>query len=315
MKKHSFSLASTKPSSSSKPNLPKPSLGFTQEDNHRDDDRHEFLTEFVPSDPKPSINQTLQIPRMENTWNWKPKMRNLDLPTHHNNGDLKFEAEAPSAVADSDPNMSYGLNLRNGDDGDGDGGTNRNRKALKGETFKNTESLLLQKFKEDLNNLPEEQSEDYNDVPVEGFGAALLRAYGWCEEKDKKEGVKVVRIVKKRGDREGLGFDTVRERGVNVGKVMRVVGGRHLGLKGKVVGKLSGEEELRSGGLRVVMKLLSSGEEVTVGGDEVAELWSLEEEMCLKKLEELRNGGSLERRRGDGIRVIRAGMTGRGGRI
>ncbi|KAK9122423.1 hypothetical protein Syun_020040 [Stephania yunnanensis] len=80
---------------------------------------------------------------------------------------------------------------------------------------------------------------------------------------------------------------------------MRVVGGRHLGLKGKVVGKLGGkeeeEEEERSRGLRVVLKLLSSGEEVTAGGDEVAELGSLEEEMCLKKLEELKNGDSKEK--------------------
>ncbi|XP_077248299.1 D111/G-patch domain-containing protein [Tasmannia lanceolata] len=204
-----------------------------------------------------------------------------------------------------------------------------------------TEAFRLQRFREDLKNLPEDRGfDEFVDMPVEKFAAAYLAGYGWSEGKgigrNAKEDVKVVQYVRRAG-KEGLGFtpdvlDTKKKtlvapkgpdgrtrhvvgideklvprevRGVFVGKSVRIIDGRHVGLKGKVVEKLG-----NSVSDVVVLKLSRSGEEVRVGLAEVAEVGSVEEEKCLRKLKELkvrgkddgnyrekRDGGKEERRK------------------
>ncbi|KAH7853413.1 hypothetical protein Vadar_002132 [Vaccinium darrowii] len=82
------------------------------------------------------------------------------------------------------------------------------------------------------------------------------------------------------GEEEGLGF--------SLGDVVRIVAGRDVGLKGRVV-------EVVTGGGFVVVKLLRSEEEVKVRIGDVTELGSVEEERCLRKLKELKiRGGSKD---------------------
>ncbi|KAF9592007.1 hypothetical protein IFM89_011590 [Coptis chinensis] len=216
---------------------------------------------------------------------------------------------------DTDPSMSYGLNIRD-----------KNIEEEKRVGYNPVENVLLKKFKEDMKNLPDDRGiDEFEGVPVEGFGVAILKGYGWKEGqgigKNAKEDVKMVQYVK-RGNKEGLGFQpdkptfdkkgrelapkgengktrhvigidgklVVRElKGIHVGKVVRVVSGRHVGLKGKVLDKVDS---------KVVLKL-SSDEEVVVGVQEVAELGTVDDKLCVKGLQEekMRRGGSRDDRR------------------
>ncbi|PIA34966.1 hypothetical protein AQUCO_03700311v1 [Aquilegia coerulea] len=198
---------------------------------------------------------------------------------------------------------------------------------------RSVENVILQKYKEDMKILPDDRGlEEFDDVPVEGFGIALLKSYGWSEGKgigkNAKEDVKVVQYVR-RADKEGLGFQSSsidekkpgqkqhlvaprgpdgktrhvvgideklvpRElKGIHVGKIVRVVSGRHIGLKGKVLEKYDSHS---SSSVMVVLKLIRSDEEVTVGLKEVAELGSVDEELCLEDLKMKDNLRRMERR-------------------
>lgn len=237
-------------------------------------------------------------------------MKNLDLPITESNGtELGFELDTSNAV-EPGSEMSYGLNLRrigknHGDDGKqsaavssfggGAGDDNGSSRPV------SIESVVLQKFKDDMKRLPEDQGfEEFKDVPVEGFGAALLAGYGWREGmgigKNAKEDVKTVQY-ERRTAKEGLGFvsDHARVRsskeskipkengtdGSSVGKIVRIIEGRDAGLKGKIVRKVRDT--------CIILKLLKSEEEVKVDIHDIAELGSVEEERCLKKLKELKN--------------------------
>ena len=63
-------------------------------------------------------------------------------------------------------------------------------------------------------------------------------------------------------------------------KVVRIVGGRDAGLKGNVV--------FRIGDDYLVLELSRSGEKVKIKVGDVVELGSKEEDMCLRKLKELK---------------------------
>lgn len=169
---------------------------------------------------------------------------------------------------------------------------------------------MMQKFKEDMERLPEDQGfDEFKDVSVDGFGAALLGGYGWKEGmgigKNAKEDVKVVE-VKRRTAKEGLGFvadlpPPTSKKGERNGKVegdkrkkeekvVRIVRGRDVGLKASVVGRI-GDDVL-------VLKVLGSSEEVKVRVEDVAELGSVEEDRCLRKLKDLNKVKNREEERG-----------------
>ncbi|EXC18489.1 Protein MOS2 [Morus notabilis] len=261
------------------------------------------------------------IPPIQNEWRPHKRMKNLDLPIaaqSDGSGGLQFEVESLSDATNS--SMSYGLNLRQTAKGDHDDEINGQDEAKdKNERlrFTPTEDVLLQKLKFDLQRLPEDRGmAEFEDVPVEGFGAALLSGYGWHEGrgigKNAKEDVKVVEYTKRTG-KQGLGFvmtdlpplpnsnrdslnnsipkpkDNNNNNNNNsssnkeslIGKEVRIVRGRELGLKGRVLEKLSDDN-------RLVVRLSRSQETVKVNIQDVAELGSEEDEACLKRLKELR---------------------------
>ncbi|XAR50961.1 hypothetical protein NMG60_11005435 [Bertholletia excelsa] len=300
--KLSFSISS-KPSSKQHPDL-KPSHKFNSDEQHSSataSSNKEYVTEFDASKTLTQQPKKFVIPPKPNEWRPYKKMKNLDLPLRPSEApDLRFEVESTPAAEDG-PDISYGLNLRNSD-------------AASNADSKNVESapldtVMLQKLRDDLNRLPEDIGEDeYADTPVEGFGAALLAGYGWHEGRgigrNAKEDVKVVEY-KRRTAKEGLGFfgdmpgsnvnngtngskkkEEQRRRGeeevrFSAGKDVRIVGGRDVGLKGRIVKVVGGDDS-------VIVKLLRSEDEVKVRVRDVAELGSVEEERCLRKLKELK---------------------------
>ncbi|CAO2839264.1 unnamed protein product [Amaranthus hypochondriacus] len=302
--KLSFSRSSKQ--SSSKPNTkPKPSENLT------DSSEKTFLTEFDPSktltsNPTP---KKLVIPPKENEWRPTKKMKNLDLPPIHSDGKpLEFEMESSDiAVPEPGSDISYGLNVRQQQRGSNVNGNDDFN------TRNSVDSILLKKLKNDLDKLNDDEGFDnYDEVPVEGFGEALLAGYGWKQGmgigRNAKEDVKVIEY-KRRTAKEGLGFtdkevpvklgtengikksDEKKSKGgslsFGVGKEVRVINGRELGSKGRVIEVLPGGESL-------ILRLSRSEEEVNVRANEVAELGSLEEEKCLKKLKELKIQHSKE---------------------
>lgn len=185
---------------------------------------------------------------------------------------------------------------------------------------------MLQKLKEDLKSLPDEPEDHYADMPVEDFAAALLKGYGWYEGRgigrNAKEDVKT-KQYERRTTMEGFrsfaqtpnkndntntsnssskalnekkkeeeknnsrGAGQFQEGPFYVGKYVRIIGGGDMGLKGRIV-------EVLGGGDSIILKLSRSEEEVKVRTCDVAELGSVEEEMCLRKLKELKIKGSKD---------------------
>ncbi|KAF5725776.1 MOS2 putative isoform 1 [Tripterygium wilfordii] len=298
--KLSFSLPS-KPSSKS---TPKPSQTFNDEDRQEDNSTKQFVTEFDPSKSLIDSKPHHVIPPKENEWKPFKRMKNLrNLPVIQSDGSRELQFETESLSVDlGDGKVSYGLNLRQStktdasadeaskthESGGNDGGRPRT-----------VDNILLDKLKDDLERLPEHLGlEEFTDMPVEGFGAALLAGYGWREGrgigKNTKEDVKVKQISK-RTSKEGVGFvapshdkekETERDTkkkdkdkgGFNVGKDVRVIAGRDVGSKGRILEKLSAD--------LVVLRLSRSEEEVRVRVNDIADLGSKEEERCLRKLKE-----------------------------
>lgn len=289
---------------SSKPTT-KPTQAFTSSSSSSQTPQinREIITEFDPSQktlisdnnaPKPFV-----IPPKQNEWRPTKKMKNLDLPPIHSDGKpLEFEVESSDVAGptESESKISYGLNLRQ---------DAINGKHDSDNVHNSVDAILLKKLRTDLDRLPDDEGFDqFEEVPVEGFGEALLAGYGWRQGmgigRNAKEDVKVVEY-KRRTAKEGLGFMSDDPKGgvdsgsnkkngekegkggslnFEVGKEVRIVGGRDVGLKGKIV-------EVLPGGDSLVLRLSRSEEEVKVRANEVAELGSLEEEKCLKKLKEL----------------------------
>lgn len=229
-------------------------------------------------------------------------MKNLDLPITDSHSDHSLTFVPDATVSDQPDNSSYGLNLRDNDKKPQSDDVVVDAPRPKA----SVEVSMLQKFKDDMERLPDDMGfDEYKDVPVEGFGAALLGGYGWKEGmgigKNAKEDVKVVE-VKRRTGKEGLGFVAdlpppsskkgerngrgESERKKKEERVVRIVRGRDVGLKASVVGR-DGEDV-------VVLRVSGSGEEVKVKVEDVAELGSVEEERCLRKLKDLKIRGRDE---------------------
>lgn len=332
--KLSFSLP---PKQASRTNI-RSSQNFSEDDTGKDSGKtatHEYVTEFDPSRKTPSHNvPKMIIPPKQNEWRRpEKKMKNLELPLHSRaDPELCFEVEAPSMAGEpSDAGMSFGLNLRQTPAEDGgvvtssvkrssDGAhdiiTNGSKRSAPG-----VEGTLLQKLKDELQTMPEDVGlEEFNDVPVEGFGAALLAGYGWSEGqgigRNAKADVKVYEIKKKTA-KEGLGFITEvpgskpkehnniaaegsrQPKWISVGNTVRIVGGKHVGLKGQIIEILGADSDAPS----VALKLPRNEKEASVHFHDIAEMGSLEEEKCLKKLKELEIQGQKSRRSRDERRV------------
>ncbi|CAG7876440.1 unnamed protein product [Brassica rapa] len=251
----------------------------------------EFVTEFDPSKTQADSTPKHVIPPIDNTWRPHKKMKNLDLPLQSGNtgSGLEFEPEVP--LTDSEENITYGLKLRQKAKDDEEE-EDRNLAPI--------EQLMMQSLRKDLESLADDPTlEDFESVPVEGFGAALMAGYGWKPGKgigkNAKDDVQI-KEYKRWTAKEGLGFDLDKSKlvvdkvkesvklDVNggdlffVGKEVRIVAGRDMGLKGKIVEKLGND--------LFALKLSGSEDEVRVGLSDVADLGSREEERCLKELKD-----------------------------
>jgi G patch domain/KOW motif-containing protein len=96
-----------------------------------------------------------------------------------------------------------------------------------------------------------------------------------------------------------------QRKGVAVGKTVRVVDGRHEGLKGEVI-EVSDNGDKGSAQM-VTVRLSRSEEKVVVGFREVADLGSVEEEDCLRRLKDIAVRGNERSIEGDGrhTRVVK----------
>lgn len=265
-------------------------------------------------------------------------MKNLDIPLQSDasSRDLQFEIDSSSAHPDSDSTISFGLNIRNNNSNNGEANEENQGIIHESAAAAPVETVLLQSLREDLRNLPDDPVlEDFEDMPIEAFSKALLAGYGWVEGRGigkrgkEKEDVKV-KQYHKRTDKEGLGYDSKESKershgfgnpknnfdkeetmkkkdgdrnrdGFFVGKDVRVIEGREMGLKGTVMEKLDGGW--------VVLKLKNSEEEVKVRTFDIADLGSKQEEKCLRKLKELkvREGDSSRYKRDEGKVSKRSG--------
>ncbi|KAL6537355.1 hypothetical protein OROMI_025889 [Orobanche minor] len=262
-----------------------------------------YVTEFRSDEAPPPDFKIKPIPPLPSTWCPNKRLKNLaTLPQLSQS--LQFELDPGSNPKPSDSSMGYGLNLRQ------PSATGSDVVPIPdhGETISDLE---LRRLKVDLENLPEDPTiDEYDDVPVEGFGAALLSGYGWKEgsgigrNANAKEGVKVSEVIRKEGrvfTGEFLGShmntnlsagddlgkakarpekveDRQDKKGYRVGKEVRMVNGREMGMKGKIV-------EVRDGGDLLILRLSNRDEKVKVRIRDVAEVGSSEEEKCLRKLE------------------------------
>ncbi|KAL3844364.1 hypothetical protein ACJIZ3_001767 [Penstemon smallii] len=258
-----------------------------------------YVSEFNASEPSPPFESKIKpIAPIPNDWRPNIKLKNLNSIPQSNGTDssLQFELDQTSNTEPSDSSIGYGLNLR----------------QPTSERVENISEMELRKLREDLEKLPDDTGmEEFEDVPVDGFGAALLYGYGWKEGKgigrNAKEDIKVNEVIRKTG-RGGLGFtgdlpdiradsnggnagesngknasvgreksaDRKENKRFGVGKEVRVVNGREMGMKGKI-------SEVRSGGDVLILRTSKSGEKVKVRTRDVAEVGSAEEEKFLNK--------------------------------
>ncbi|GMY26188.1 protein MOS2-like [Fagus crenata] len=180
---------------------------------------------------------------------------------------LTFEADAHPHLDST--NISYGLNLRPNSKSKSNTVNYDHEGNERPRSNNGVENMLLQKVKDDLERQPKGRVlQEFDDVAVEGFDQALLAGYGWYKGrgigKNAKEDVEVVHY-NKRTDKHGLGFfvttadKTICPSWVSVGKEARVVAGRDIGLKGRIVKVLGSNENVS-----VVLELSKSQEKVQV---------------------------------------------------
>lgn len=316
--KLSFSLASKSQSAVKKPSSTSTAFAGDVEEAKSIEYVTEFDSSKAPVDPT-RAKQDRVIPPKANEWRPHKRMKNLELPLQSNSLDqqqpaLQFEVDPLSSAEPSSNSMSYGLNLRiNSSNNNVDANTETDPS-----TGANGD-LMLHRLREDLKRLPDEDGmDDFADMPVEGFGRALLAGYGWQEGKgigrNAKEDVKVVEY-KRRTAKEGLGFigelpvsrpkyhrdngndnikkisekesgrgtgeTQIQERGLSVGKEVRIIGGRDMGMIARVM-------EVKGDGDFAIVRLLKGQVDVTVHVSDIAYLGSMEEERGLRKLKELK---------------------------
>ncbi|KAL3613821.1 hypothetical protein CASFOL_041895 [Castilleja foliolosa] len=276
----------------------------TSDDATTDSSNRNYVVEFNSADAPPSPDSKIKpiAPIPNKDWRSNKKLKNLPNlpPLSQSSGDdsssLQFVLDTGSNPETTDDSMGYGLNLRQPSE-NGSGGVQARDRT---ETLSDFE---LRRLKEDLESLPEGTTkEDFDEVPVDGFGASLLAGYGWKEGRgigrNAKEDYKVPEVKRNIG-RGGLGFTDElpdyrnaggednggrkekENSGLALGKEVRIVNGRDMGMKGKIV-------DVKSGGDILVLKLSRSNEKVKVRSSDVADLGSFDEEQCLRKLKELK---------------------------
>ncbi|EPS70759.1 hypothetical protein M569_04002, partial [Genlisea aurea] len=264
-----------------------------------------YVTEFLPSEAPPIDLKIKSIPPIPDQWRPIKRLKNLpNLPPISQagvaDGTLVFELDPGSNPDPSDSSVTYGLNLRQPSAG-----------VVAAASRETLTEMELKKLREDLERLPDDMGMDqFNDVPVDGFGAAVMAGYGWKEGmgigRNAKEDVKVSEVARKKG-RGGLGFteeplenavktdarlgdklaavavEPVNQeegKSFSVGKKVRIVNGSKMGMKGTIV-------EMRKGDIFVI-RTSDSNEKVKVQSIDVAEIGSIKEEQCMKKLKELK---------------------------
>lgn len=291
----------------------------------------QYITEFDASKtltPSPQI--TVPPKENTWNLHMKKKMRNLDPSLQsEDEAALQFELENPSSNPDPTSSLSFGLNFRSKEDGDpklsSPGRPSSLEEVARQKLREDLTNLPEDRGFDEFKDVPLEGfgaavlagygwkegqglGRNKEDVPVqqylrraEGEGLGFVPELADRNQKRKRGGghrsdPPLVAPVGPDGrTRHIVGIDeklVPRElKGVFVGKVARVIDGRHAGLKGKVVEKLRSDFESQT----VVLKLLKSGEEVRVGLKQVAEVGSLEEEKFLKELQELKSRGKDKR--------------------
>lgn len=196
--KLSFSISSKassyRPPTSTPPQSFNPSGDRNHEDGCQDEAKPHFVTVFDQSE-NPSSYSTLQrvitpIPNSDLRSNMK--MKNLPLPTaDETSTESRFVLDT-SGNGSSEASQ-YGLMLRSSGTED---------KSQEGDIHMSEK----RRFQELIKDLPDEE---LPDVPVEGFGAAILAAYGWVEGKpigrNSKEDPKAFEY-KRRAGTEGFGY-------------------------------------------------------------------------------------------------------------
>ncbi|XP_065030760.1 protein MOS2 [Musa acuminata AAA Group] len=283
----------------------------------------QFVTVFDPSaapglgDVKPVIPPIPNVdlnPALKRMKNLLPLPTSDDDPSAAAANTAHFVLDTSTGDAPAG-HIPYGLTLRSAAAGDADGarsqreenGPGRRRGRAQDDDF------MHRRYREDVKDLPEDRGmEEFKDINVEDFGAAVLAGYGWTQGQAVGRNKNLVDTkvfeYKRKGGSEGIGYnpssgDPKKRRGLWVSeeekekekektkekeKIVRVISGRHMGSKGKVL-KRSGSSEL-------FLKLLETGEEVKLRDDMVADLGSTEEEKFLRKLKRSENEGRDQRR-------------------
>ncbi|KAJ8626260.1 hypothetical protein MRB53_019567 [Persea americana] len=259
-------------------------------------------------------------------------MQNLDLSSlQSEKATLQFELENPSSAPDPTANISYGLTIRAKENGElkpSDSGPPSSLEEVSLQKLREgLNNLPDDRGFEEFKDIPVEA---FGAAVLAGYGWSEGQGIGRNPKEDvqvpqylrraNKEGLGFVPDLPdmkqkqkhgggRRSDpplvapvgpdgrtRHVVGIDeklVPRElRGVLVGKVVRVIDGRHSGLKGKVVEKSDSD----SGSGSVVLKLLKSGEDVRVGLNQVGEVGSFEEVLFLRKLQESKSRGRDDRK-------------------
>lgn len=283
----------------------------------------QFVTVFDPSaapgpgDVKPVIPPIPNVdlnPALKRMKNLLPLPTSDDDPSAAAANTAHFVLDTSTGDAPAG-HIPYGLTLRSAAAGDADGarsqreenGPGRRRGRAQDDDF------MHRRYREDVKDLPEDRGmEEFKDINVEDFGAAVLAGYGWTQGQAVGRNKNLVDTkvfeYKRKGGSEGIGYnpssgDPKKRRGIWVSeeekekakektkekeKIVRVISGRHMGSKGKVL-KRSGSSEL-------FLKLLETGEEVKLRDEMVADLGSTEEEKFLRKLKRSENEGRDQRR-------------------
>ncbi|KAL8482032.1 hypothetical protein ACS0TY_028258 [Phlomoides rotata] len=277
----------------------------------------EFRADKAPILPESNIEPIAPLP---NAWRPNKKLKNLPtLPqvSQSNGADsaLQFELDPGSNPEASDSSIGFGLNLRQPSATGSDVPT-----LCCGETISDLELRKLREDLENLPEEPgfdeydDVPVEGFGAALLLGYGWKEGRGIG----RNAKEDVKVSEVIRKAG-RGGLGFtgelpeshiNTNGSAGANakqwtsssgddfgkakarpekmkdnkwfgVGKEVRIVNRRDMGIKGKIV-------EVRDGGDLLVLRISKSNTKVKIRTRDVAEVGSAEEEKCLGKLKELK---------------------------
>ncbi|MCL7032208.1 hypothetical protein MKW94_006008 [Papaver nudicaule] len=191
-----------------------------KEEEKSNDTRHEYGTEFDPTEHTDDKQPKTIIPPLQNSWKLTNSWCNLESITQASAAeDLESRFEIVETAEIGDQDFKDGLNVIKKEDDDNNdvmaGGNGGKSGVVVTNSAEDMENLMIKKFKEDMEKLPEDRGlDEFIDCPVEGYGDALLAGYGWKKGlgigKNRKEVVQVAQHVNRPG-REGLGYHSGSE--------------------------------------------------------------------------------------------------------